>query len=197
MPTVIQNPTDICVQYQPDKDWLEQHRKIIRESEILPGIYAIGEKIEMEFVLDCEFNGFEGQLISIALVPVDKSLETFYRELFLQEEITDWVLANVIYKLDQFQKGCAFKSPNTTHQLQSDLAFYLSQFDKVHIVADWPDDIKYFCQLLITGPGTRIDTPPLTMEIRRDLDCDSEVPHHALHDAIAIRNKYLEVKDKK
>jgi hypothetical protein len=36
----------------------------------------------------------------------------------------------------------------------------------------------------------RINTPPLTMEIRRD-DCPSEFPHNALADARGIRKFYL------
>jgi hypothetical protein len=34
----------------------------------------------------------------------------------------------------------------------------------------------------------RINTPPLTMEIRRDLDAVSEIPHNALADARAIKD---------
>ena len=41
------------------------------------------------------------------------------------------------------------------------LGKFLWQFEKLDIIADWPDDISYFCRSLITGPGGRIDTPPL------------------------------------
>jgi hypothetical protein len=68
---------------------------------------------------------------------------------------------------------------------------FLKTYDSIHIVADWPEDIKHFCDALIIGPGIRIDTPPLTMEVRRDLDADSELPHNALADARAIRLKAL------
>jgi hypothetical protein len=61
------------------------------------------------------------------------------------------------------------------------------------LVADWPEDIQHFCELLITGPGLRLDTPPLTIEIRRDLDAVSALPHNALEDARAIKRKHLEL----
>ena len=54
-----------------------------------------------------------------------------------------------------------------------------------------PEDIAHFCQSLIVGPGARINTPHLTMEIRRDLDAVSEIPHNALSDARAIRAVHL------
>jgi hypothetical protein len=66
----------------------------------------------------------------------------------------------------------------------------------VHLVADWPEDIQHFCEALITAPGLRIDTPPLTMEIRRDLDAVSALPHNALEDARAIMRKHLELEGK-
>ena len=52
---------------------------------------------------------------------------------------------------------------------------------------DWPEDIEHFCAALICGPGMRINTPPLTMEIRRDLNGASQLPHNALADAKANR----------
>jgi hypothetical protein len=58
--------------------------------------------------------------------------------------------------------------------------------DTIHIIADWPEDISHFCNALLTGPGTRLNTPRLTMEVRRDLHGDSKIPHNALEDARAI-----------
>ena len=71
--------------------------------------------------------------------------------------------------------------------MQCSLRLWLAQFDAVHIVADWPEDIAHFCKALITGPGYRLDTPPLTMEVLR-IDAGSELPHNALADARGIRD---------
>jgi hypothetical protein len=46
--------------------------------------------------------------------------------------------------------------------------------------------------VLITGPGTRLDTPPLTMEVLR-VDTVSTNPHNALADATALRDWYESV----
>jgi hypothetical protein len=70
--------------------------------------------------------------------------------------------------------------------LQEKLETYLCQFESIHIVADWPEDIMWFCKVLVTGPGTRINTPPLSLEILR-VDTVSINPHNALADAGALR----------
>jgi hypothetical protein len=76
--------------------------------------------------------------------------------------------------------------------LQEQLEIFLRQFDSVHIIADWPEDIMWFCKVLVTGPGTRLDTPPLIMEVLR-IDTVSKNPHNALADAMTLRDWYVSV----
>lgn len=134
----------------------------------------------MRVWIDTEFNEYKGALISMALVAEDG------REWY---EVThcknpgDWVAEHVIPILG--------KTPISLRGMQVGLVKFLAQFDSVHLIADWPEDIQHFCETLITGPGTRLDTPPLTMEIRRDLDAISLLPHNALADARAIMRKHL------
>ena len=130
----------------------------------------------MRLFLDTEFNSMGGELISIALVADDGY--AFYEAIKTTEVIDPWVAEHVIPVLR--------KQPQALDFVQALLEQWLSQFDTVHVVADWPDDIAYFSRLLITGPGTRIDTPPLTMEILR-IDAESAIPHNALADALGIR----------
>ncbi len=77
----------------------------------------------------------------------------------------------------------------TLQELQKRLELFLRLFDSVHIIADWPKDIMWFCKVLITDPGTRLGTPPLTMEVLR-VDTISLYPHNALADATALRDWY-------
>ncbi len=133
----------------------------------------------MRLFLDCEFNGFKGQLISMALVSEDG--KEWYEVLQCTNPI-DWVAENVIPIL--------YWPTTDPLAFAISLQTFLSQFPTVHIVADWPEDIQHFCAALITGPGQRIDTPPLTLEILR-IDSASEIPHNALHDARGIRNEVL------
>ncbi len=137
----------------------------------------------MKIFIDCEFNDFQGELISMALV--DETGREFYESLGCENPST-WVAENVMPHLG--------RTSTTMAALQFHLQWFLRCYDQVHIIADWPEDIKHFCDALITGPGMRIDTPPLTMEVRRDLDAVSAIPHNALEDAKAIRLKYLELR---
>ncbi len=136
----------------------------------------------MKLFMDTEFNGYKGDLISLALV--DENGEYYYHCIPCMN-IQPWVKEHVIPVL-----GIPYC---TLKQLQNRLEAYLSKYESVHIISDWPDDIKYFADILITGPGTSINTPPLTMEIRRDLDCESAIPHNALEDARAIRLRYYDI----
>jgi len=137
------------------------------------------ERMKMNLWIDCEWNSFGGELISIALVDEDGNY--FYRSLDC-ENPHPWVAEHVIPVIGI--------EPINKAQLQSELQDFLCCYPAVHIIADWPQDIERFCDLLITGPGTRLDTPPLTMAILR-IDSVSKVPHNALEDAKAFKETHL------
>jgi len=130
----------------------------------------------MKLYIDCEWNSFGGELISMALV--DKKGCYFYEELGCDNP-DPWVKEHVMSVLD--------KSPISKIEFQTKLQDFLNRYDSVHIISDWPEDIVWFCKMLITGPGTRLSTPPLTMEVLR-VDSISLRPHHALSDAIGLRD---------
>lgn len=133
----------------------------------------------MRLWIDTEFNEFRGELISMALVADDG--REWYEALPCPNP-GSWVAANVM----PFIGKQPLAGPAT---LTASLHEFLAQFESVHIVADWPEDIAFFCSALIIGPGMRIDTPPLTFEIRRDLPNTaniSAIPHNALEDARAL-----------
>lgn len=150
----------------------------------------------MRVWIDTEFNSFQGELISLALV--DEHGHSFYRYMQCTNP-APWVAEHVLpvlnlYSPDPRTKQPALmhpQNPFTLHHLQLGLARWLQGYDSVHLVADWPEDIAHFCRTLITGPGKRLGTPPLTIEIRRDLDAVSLVPHNALEDARAMRALHL------
>lgn len=133
----------------------------------------------MKIFIDGEWNSYGGELISLALVAEDG--RAFYKVLGCDNP-DPWVAENVMPKLG--------KPWITMESLQEQLAIFLNQFDTVQIIADWPEDIMWFCKVLITGPGTRLDTPPLMMGILR-VDTISENPHNALADALALRDWYF------
>lgn len=133
----------------------------------------------MRLFLDCEFNEFKGELISMALV--SEAGHEWYESLGC-ENPGAWVAQHVMPIIG--------KEPVSMLDFQVSLRNWLMQFKAVHVVADWPEDIAHFCQALITGPGFRLDTPPLTMEVVR-VDAESSLPHNALHDARGIAGHIL------
>jgi hypothetical protein len=136
--------------------------------------------LSMKMWLDCEFNGWNGELISMALVTADG--HEFYEVLRCQEPV-EWVAKNVMPILG--------KAPVPKHIFTDNLQVFLCAYAELTIIADWPDDIAYFCKALITAPGECINTPPLTFQIVRDLPPEAyagEFPHNALSDARQIRS---------
>ena len=139
------------------------------------------EGVNMKLFLDCEWDGWEGQLISMAIV---SEQDHEWYEVAIDYATDDWVKQNVIPLLG--------KGATSYSQLQSSLFLFLNQFDTIHIVADWPEDISHFCKALIMSAGKRTDTPPLTMEVVR-IDCKSDVPHNALADARGIKKRLIKI----
>jgi hypothetical protein len=134
--------------------------------------------------LDTEFNGFGGDLISMALVPEDDSFREFYKELNVRGQLHPWVKENVIPHL--------VLAPSTHNEFQQALAQYLWEAGDCIIIADWPDDIKHFCDSLITGPGMMLSLlHNISFELDFGIEYQSAVPHNALHDARAIRDFYM------
>jgi len=148
----------------------------------------------MRYFLDTEFNGFGGELISVALVPEHGDQE-LYLVLPLPEMLHPWVEKNVIPYLNAIPVG--FPGGQTTRlSAAHEIAHYLSGDAEASIVADWPDDIGYFCHLLVTEPGDMADVASLRFELLRNPGFStaqsSKVPHNALHDARALRDFVLE-----
>lgn len=138
----------------------------------------------MRLWLDTEFNGFHGGLISMALVADDG--REWYEALPCANPLP-WVAQNVLPVLE--------KTPLlNAKQMAESLLRFLSGFETLHVLADWPEDLAHFCNALIVGPGMSIATPPLTMELRTDLPGTAEIsrlPHNALEDARALRRYAL------
>lgn len=139
----------------------------------------------MKLFLDTEFNEFGGDLISLALVPEDGGA-AFY-EVLPCPAPGEWVKQHVMPVLR--------REAISHHTFRRYLQAYLRPWPWVTIIADWPDDIQYFCRMLITGPGHAIATPPLVFELRRDLSSEgSDMPHNALADALALREQYRSIR---
>ena len=147
----------------------------------------------MRLFLDTEFNGQDGELISIALVSDDN--REWYRINAMRDEPTDpWVAEHVIPKL------YACTEPLTReHALYGNLAIdlksflYESQCLGAEIIADWPADFEHFASLLSSfgaQDGFK-EAFPCTMTLINTPELHPEVQHNALSDARALRDWYV------
>lgn len=140
----------------------------------------------MRYFLDTEFNGFGGELISIALAPEDEGLVPFYAATECTNP-TPWVAQHIIPRLDV--------ESVTRSRLCDEFAAYLVDDPEPVLVADWPEDIAHAARLLVIGPGLM---KPVR-NIRFDLvdaalvssGAASAVPHNAYHDALRLRADVL------
>ena len=138
----------------------------------------------MRLFLDTEFNGFQGKLMSMALVPEVESVPEFYKELIITDQLDPWVRENVVPHM--------ILQPVGYGQFQQELADYLWLLGECTIIADWPDDIRHFCESLITGPGQCLGLlPNINFKLDFGIEYESKVPHNALFDARAIRDFYM------
>jgi hypothetical protein len=130
--------------------------------------------------IDTEFNGFGGKLISLAIVTEYGS--EFYEVLECPAPVP-WVAQHVMPILE--------KEPVSFEVFQAKLQAFLFHMPQIRLIADWPDDIKYFCESLIVSPGVAINHPPISFVLDRTLSSGaSKVPHNALHDARAIADAH-------
>lgn len=139
----------------------------------------------MRYFLDTEFNGFGGDLISLALVGED------YRELYVATACrhpVEWVAKNVMPIV-----RCHGAEPIDINpwEFGQEIAAFLDDDPRPVIVADWPDDIRYFCAALIVGPGEMVNIPgPVQFQVHRVESYPNTfgaIQHNALWDARALR----------
>jgi len=146
----------------------------------------------LRYFLDTEYNGVGGALLSLALVPDDG--DDFYLTLKTDEPISEWVGQHVIPYMDMVPEplSCPRLSRDDAAK---ELEHYLRHDEEPLIVADWPEDVAQFCNLLITGPGDMVELRHLTFRLTPmsnfSTAANSKVPHNALHDARAFRDHVL------
>jgi hypothetical protein len=146
----------------------------------------------VRYFLDTEYNGWGGALLSLALVPDDG--EELYLTLDWDCALEEWVARNVVPYLDSVPEYLV--SPRLSRlDAARTLSHYLAGDPQPLIVADWPEDIAQLSMLLLTGPGTMVEVPPLAFRFVElsgfSTAANSKVPHNALHDARALRDHVL------
>lgn len=141
------------------------------------------------YYLDTEFNGSGGDLISLALV--GEAGGELYISLRCPNPVA-WVAENVIPIVDCEGAEPVEIDPGDIGLI---IANFLAGDTQPDIIADWPDDIRYFCQAVITGPGEMVNIPRLQFQVIRVDAYPTRLPgavqHNALWDARALRHRLM------
>jgi hypothetical protein len=151
---------------------------------------------KMVYYIDCEFDGHNGPLLSIAMV----AQNGYAMHLQVREIAQDpWVIKNVMPVMPEHEAEI--------HRYVNifEVGEYIRAFigcdtnDEITIVADSPVDISRFCRALTTnekGEWESTSYPELTLRVH-NIDCYptnvvGAVQHNAYWDAMALRAKLFE-----
>lgn len=152
--------------------------------------------MDQRFYIDCEFDGHNGPLLSIAIVGAAHDglhIETNF------DEVTDpWVRDNVVPLMDSDWAPQSVVAD--LYEVGNLLRAYIGDCQSPVIIADSPVDIGRFCQALSTGEDGQwasADYPLMRFEVH-NVDCyptdlPGAVQHNAWWDAMALRHKLAQV----
>ena len=141
------------------------------------------------YYIDCEFDGHNGPLISMAIV---RSARQSIMILTSETAVDPWVTENVIPVLHSDKaEETVFVSTNSVGVM---IREFLGADQRPVIIADSPVDISRFCAALSTAPDggwASADYPRMTFEVH-NVDCypttlPGAVQHNAWWDAMALR----------
>jgi hypothetical protein len=137
----------------------------------------------MRYFIDAEFNGFGGELISLAAVPEEDAAAPFYEAVECPEP-SGWVREHVLPVIQT--------KPLTRAKVAALFADYLEGDLAPVLVADWPEDIAHAAALLTNGKGERLVYTEVAFLLlgwsEFSADRLSAVPHNAYYDALALRD---------
>lgn len=145
----------------------------------------------MRYFIDCEFDGHNGPLLSIAMVADDG--ESIH--IRTDNEASDpWVIANVMRHMDNHEAVTLAYLP--VNWVGKEIRDFIGGDQAPVIVADSPVDIGRFCDAISTSPEgswASCDYPLMTFEVH-NVDCypttlQGAVQHNAWWDAMALREK--------
>lgn len=136
--------------------------------------------MESTAYLDTEFNGFGGELISMALV-MDTGPE-FYQVKDIPALVDPWVAENVLPVLG--------KNPIGREVFQFALHTFLTSHKPQVIVADWPSDLEHLFREMLGTDHSESLALHIVAKLDPSITYSSRIPHNALEDARAIMRAY-------
>jgi hypothetical protein len=145
----------------------------------------------MRYYIDCEFDGHNGPLLSMALV--SESGDGIHISTFEQAK-DPWVIANVVPFMGDHDARVMTTVP--VECLGDEIRSFIGDDTCLTIVADSPVDIARFCQAISTADDGGY-APCMASKLRfkvYDVNCypttlPGAVQHNAWWDAMALRAK--------
>jgi hypothetical protein len=150
----------------------------------------------MRYYLDTEFDGDGGRLISLALVREDG--ESIYLTFPSLQKVQPWVAQHVLPHVRKVPPYVEVITIQPGDRIGAALAVagFLAGDEEPFITTDWPDDIKYMCDVVVTGPGLMANIGRLTFDMVRvdayPTTLQGAVRHNAWWDAMALRQLFVE-----
>jgi hypothetical protein len=151
----------------------------------------------MRYYIDCEFEGHEGQLLSMALVDLN-GRGLHYGVTDILPICDPWVLENVVPVMGKH--GATLNHRGPKNRLGQVLADFIGPCECPIITADSPVDVARFCRAISTdlnGCWQSTNYPKIEFEVY-NVDCyptqlAGAVQHNAWWDAMALKD-FLERK---
>ncbi|MBA3069999.1 MAG: hypothetical protein FP825_16130 [Hyphomonas sp.] len=144
----------------------------------------------MLYFLDCEFNGFGGELISLALSGEVSELYLVRPESELNGLVAHAWVENHVLPFLSLPDARPRILPRD--QFGRALQDFFAGDAAPSVIADWPEDLVHLMQCLILSPGQMVRIPDLTLRLMNTSAYPTErtdaVQHNALWDARALRH---------
>ena len=145
------------------------------------------------YYIDCEFDGHNGPLLSLAIVQ-DSGRSLHFRVIDAPPVSDPWVSENVIPIMGKH--GATINWRGNANRLGRVLRDFIGGNKHPVIIADSPVDIGRFCQAISTGEDggwASTDYEGMTFEVH-NVDCyptdlPGAVQHNAWWDAMALKHK--------
>jgi hypothetical protein len=140
----------------------------------------------MRYFVDAEFNGFGGELISLAAVPESSVRPHFYEAIGCQRPSL-WVRTQLLPVLQI--------KPKSRGEVAHLFASYLESDPEPLIVSDCAESVAHAALLLTDHSGARLMPARVRFELLPASDFSaqavSELPFNAYRDALALRTHIL------
>lgn len=150
----------------------------------------------MKFFIDCEFDGFKGELISLAVVCENgSSIYLVNKDIF---ETSLWVSENVmpiLYKCPVFAWKVGLDEFGMLIYTFIEEQLEAEEYSHPVIISDWPADIRYFCEVIEYEGGRMIPLQTATFAFARinsyPNNIKGAIQHNAWWDAYCLKEKYI------